>query len=290
MICDLQKASIIKRLSAFLLDFILLSILAVGAIALFSIVVHYDARYEQYNAAYVECENLVKEKTEEYKQQHSITFDLLAVTQENASELTQEQRDQYDAYLDYINNDAQLKELSKKVSDGLLDVVGATLTIIPLGLFVAFLILEFIVPLCLKNGQTVGKKVFGIAVIHTNGVKISTFSLFVRGVLGKYTIETMVPVFLVLMFFLASGGLLLIIILAAILILQLVLLITTKTNSFIHDIISYTVEVDLSSQMIFSNEDDRLRYISENHNRQVSSTREQTRRSSNDDDETGEIR
>lgn len=135
-----------------------------------------------------------------------------------------------------------------------------------------------------------GKKVFGIAVIHTNGVKISTFSLFVRGVLGKYTIETMVPVFLVLMFFFTNGGLLLIIILAAILILQLVLLITTKTNSFIHDIISYTVEVDLSSQMIFSTEDDRLRYISENHNRQVSSTREQTRRSSNDDDETGEIR
>lgn len=289
MICDLQKASIIKRLSAFLLDFILLSILAVGAIALFSIVVHYDARSKQYNAAYVECENLVKEKTEEYKQQHSITFDLLAVTQENVSELTQEQRDQYYAYRYYIDNDAQLKELSEKVFDGLLDVVGATLTIIPLGLFVAFLILEFIIPLCLKNGQTVGKKVFGIAVIHTNGVKISTFSLFVRGVLGKYTIETMVPVFLVLMFFF-NGGLLLIIILAAILILQLVLLITTKTNSFIHDIISYTVEVDLSSQMIFSNEDDRLRYISENHNRQVSSTREQTRRSSNDDDETGEIR
>ena len=42
MIWDLQKASVLKRASAFLLDFILLSILAVGFAALVSAITQYD--------------------------------------------------------------------------------------------------------------------------------------------------------------------------------------------------------------------------------------------------------
>jgi hypothetical protein len=42
---------------------------------------------------------------------------------------------------------------------------------------VACALLEFLVPYLLKNGQTVGKKMFSLGVMRVDGVKISTFSL-----------------------------------------------------------------------------------------------------------------
>ena len=47
MIYDLQKASILKRISAFLLDFILLLILTAGFIALLTLIVRFDFYYNQ---------------------------------------------------------------------------------------------------------------------------------------------------------------------------------------------------------------------------------------------------
>jgi hypothetical protein len=41
---------------------------------------------------------------------------------------------------------------------------------------------------------------------------------------------------------------------------QIVLIIATKNNSLIHDIVSSTVTVDMSTQMIFATYDDLLTY------------------------------
>ena len=277
MICDLQKASLLKRLSAFLLDFILICIIAVGAAALFSLILNFDKTYDVYYDRY---EIVFQASDEQIRQELGIDFSWT----DGVDKLTPEQKTKYDQYVEKLsetlNKDEQLVIAYN-------NVIILTLTIVPLSIFVAFVLLEFVVPLILKNGQTVGKKVFGIAVCHTNGVRLRTFSLFVRGVIGKYTIETMVPIFLILMMFF-RGGVTALVVIGLLLVLQLVLMIKTKTRSFIHDVISYSCEVDLSSQMIFDTEDDRLRYITEGHAQ--SSAVKFSQKNTQDDDDLGEIR
>lgn len=277
MICDLQKASLLKRFSAFLLDFILICIIAVGAAALFSLILNFDKTYDVYYDRY---EIVFQASDEQIRQELGIDFSWT----DGVDKLTPEQKTKYDQYVEKLsealNKDEQLVIAYN-------NVIILTLTIVPLSIFVAFVLLEFVVPLILKNGQTVGKKVFGIAVCHTNGVRLRTFSLFVRGVIGKYTIETMVPIFLILMMFF-RGGVTALVVIGLLLVLQLVLMIKTKTRSFIHDVISYSCEVDLSSQMIFDTEDDRLRYITEGHAQ--SSAVKFSQKNTQDDDDLGEIR
>ena len=277
MIYDLQKASILKRISAFLLDFILICIVAVGAAALFSLILNFDKTYEIY---YDHYEAVFNQADADIKQELDIDF----TWTEGVDKLTPEQKAKYDQYVqklgEALNKDEQLVTAYN-------NVIVLTLTIIPLSFFVAFLLLEFALPLIFKNGQTVGKKIFGIAVCHTTGVKISTFSLFVRGIIGKFTIETMVPIFLLLMMFF-RGGITALIVIGLLLILQLVLLLKTKTRSLIHDVISYSCEVDLASQLIFANEDERLKYITSNHAQ--SDAVKFSQKPHQDDDDLGEIK
>ena len=278
MIYDLQKASILKRISAFLLDFILICIVAVGAAALFSLILNFDQAYQGYYDRY---ETVFSQVDANIRQELDMDF----TWTEGVDKLTPEQKVKYDQYVQKLGEELNK---DKDLVNAYNNIVILTLTIIPLAFFVAFLLLEFVVPLIFKNGQTVGKKIFGIAVCHTTGVKISTFSLFVRGVIGKFTIETMVPVFLLLMMFF-RGGITALIVIGLLLILQLVLLLKTKTRSLIHDVISYSCEVDLASQMIFDNEDDRLKYITQNH-AQSDAVKFSQKPHQDDDDDLGEIK
>lgn len=277
MIYDLQKASILKRISAFLLDFILIVIIAVGAATLFSLILNFDQTYDTYYNRY---ELVFQESDKQIKQELEINFDW----KDGVEKLTAEQKAKYDKYVEKLgealNKDEQLVTAYN-------NVIFLTLTIVPLSLFVSFLLLEFVLPLILKNGQTVGKKIFGIGVCHTNGVKIKTFSLFVRGVIGKFTIETMVPIFLLLMMFF-RGGITALIVIGLLLILQLIVFFKTKTRSFIHDVISYSCEVDLASQLIFDTEDDRLSYITQSHAQ--SGAVKFSQKPSQDDDDLDEIK
>ncbi len=128
--------------------------------------------------------------------------------------------------------------------------------IVSLGCFFAYLCLEFILPLILKNGQTVGKKVFGICLVHPNCVKINGIALFARSILGKYAIETMFPVLLVFLFFFAGIGLLAVILFAALLLLNAVLFFATKNRTPIHDLIAVTVATDMRAQVIYASEEE----------------------------------
>ena len=118
----------------------------------------------------------------------------------------------------------------------------------------AFLIWQFILPLILKDGRTVGKKLFGLAVVRTNCVKMSTPVLFVRSMVGLYAMETMAVAFLCL---LGTVG-----IIAAILVqvLQIWVLVKTPMQS-IHDLLSDTVVVDYSSQQIFETQEELASFL-----------------------------
>ena len=130
---------------------------------------------------------------------------------------------------------------------------------ITVSLLVSDFIVYFVVPLLFKNGQTLGKKIFGLAVMRTNSVKISNPALFIRAMVGRFAIETMFPVSLIVMFCLGllPIGPIVVILLG---ILEIVVMIVTKTNSSIHDLISDTVVVDMASQQIFDTAEEMESY------------------------------
>jgi uncharacterized RDD family membrane protein YckC len=112
----------------------------------------------------------------------------------------------------------------------------------------------------LKNGQTVGKKVFGLGIMRVDGVKVNGQIMFIRAILGKYTVETMIPFMMLLWIFLGKAGLLSLMIIALVLIGNIAMMLATRTNSAIHDMLANTVTVDMASQMIFDSPEALLEY------------------------------
>ena len=116
------------------------------------------------------------------------------------------------------------------------------------------------VPFRMGNGQTAGKKIFSIAVMRTDGVRVTPFMMFARAILGKCTIETLVPVLLIIMLFFGLFSTVALVVLVLILLLQVILVAKTQNHSAIHDLMACTVVVDVNSQMIFDSQEHRLEY------------------------------
>ena len=244
MISDLQKASIWKRVSAAMFDAILVGILAVGVAYLLAVVTDYDGYNRTMNDAF-----------SGYEQQYGVTFEM---TEEQYAAMTDAERERYnDAYDALCRDDEAMYAYNM--------MVNLTLLISTFGILAAFLVSEFAVPLWLDNGQTLGKKIFGICLMRTDGIKISAPLLFIRTVLGKYTVETMIPVLIIVMIFFNMIGIVGPLVLALILVLEIVLLAVTQTNSAIHDVLAKTVVVDYLSQRIFENEEELIEFKKELH-------------------------
>ena len=88
---DLQKANIGKRISAYLFDIIILSIVAVGIAFLLSGILKYD----QYNRT-------LEEAYSSYETQYGINFEL---TQEEFDTMTEEYRARYDEAYEALTAD-----------------------------------------------------------------------------------------------------------------------------------------------------------------------------------------
>ena len=248
MIFDLQKASMWKRVSAFLFDFILLVIAVAGFAFLLSAVFGYDKHNTALDAAYAI-----------YEAEYGVVFD---ISQEEFMQKSEaEQQVWNSAY------QALIKDQEAMYSYNM--VINLTLVISSLAILLAYLLLEFFVPVKFGNGQTLGKKIFGVAVMRTDGVKITAPLLFIRTILGKFTIETMIPVLICIMIFFNTIGIVGILILGLILLVQIILLITTHTNSCIHDVLAKTVAVDMQSQLIFDTEEELIAYKNKVHAEKV---------------------
>ena len=239
MIYDLQKASMWKRMSAFLFDGIILGILVVGIAFVMSAITGFNGYNDTLNTAY-----------ETYETKYGIVFD---VTEEEYLGMSEADLANYNsAYGELIRDEEAMYAYNM--------VINLTLTIASLSILFSYLILEFFVPIKLGNGQTLGKKIFGIGVMRTDSVKVTPPLLFIRTILGKFTIETMIPVLIILMIFFNTIGLIGTIVLGLILLLQVILMIVTHTNAVLHDVLAKTVVIDLPSQMIFESEEELMEY------------------------------
>lgn len=249
MVYDLQKADIWRRISAFLFDAILTVILTVACAFILSAVTGYDTYNKQLNQHYTV-----------YEEAYGITFD---ISQEQYLAMDEAQAAQYMAAYEALIRDQDVLETYSAVVD-------LTLLIISLSILAALMITEFAVPLYFKNGQTLGKKVFAIGVMRTDGIQINTGLLLIRCLLGKYTIETMIPTLIFIMIYFNTVGLMGTLIIGAIGLLQIILIAATKTNSPIHDLMAQTVVVDMASQLIFDTEEEMIAYKKREHAKEVS--------------------
>ena len=250
---DLQKASMWKRISAALCDFIALGIVVVGLALLFSAILGYDGQAAR-----------LEEISEKYETEYNVDFD---IPETDYEKLTDGEKEQYKSAMDAFSKDGDANYTYNLL-------VNLTFVIITFSVLIAFILLEFLVPLLFGNGQTLGKKVFGVAVMREDSVKLTPVLLFTRAILGKYTVETMIPVLIILMIYWGMIGFLGTVLLFGILILQIVLLASSRERRVLHDRLSHTVAVDYASQMIFESAEARLAYIQRIHAEQVEAEKE----------------
>ncbi len=239
MITDLQKGSLTKRLSAFLFDGILLVVLILGIALLLTSVLNYDSYSQQLSDRY-----------EVFEKEYGVKFGL---TQTEYEKLDPAQKEAFDKASQAISKDQEAMYAYNMMINLMLVIVSGSI-------LAGFVLLEFAVPVWLGNGQTLGKKIFGLAVMRIDGVKINNITMFVRTILGKFTIETMVPLLILLLIVFGGIGLLGTAILGLILLLQVIIMITSHTNALIHDKLANTVVVDMTSQMIFGSELELIAY------------------------------
>lgn len=245
---DLQKANMWKRVSAYIFDLIMLFIVVMLAAFVLSSVLGYNDCVQKLDACY-----------EKYTEKYGVEFGI-SVDEFNA--LPKDEQKNYELAQKEIEKD---KEVSYYYNMSF----NLTIIIITFSILIAYLILELLIPLLFKNGQTLGKKIFGIGVMRVDGVRLTSPLLFARAILGKYTIETMIPVICVIMLYFNVMGFAALVIIGAVLVIQLAMLISSRTASAIHDRLSSTVAVDLASQMIFETTEEMLKYKEKLHEEKV---------------------
>lgn len=237
MIGELQKASLWKRVSAGLCDFILLMIVTVGLCTLLSAILGYDGYLDE-----------MDEHRAVYEAEYGIDLNISA---EDFEALPEEEQAKYHEADEAMNQDEKVIYVYQMI-------FYMAILIVSIGLLLGVVVVELVFPLIFKNGQTLGKKVFGVAVMRTNAVKLTPPVLFVRAILGKFTIEIMVPVMLALMVAFGSLGFVGVLVIGLLLILEIVVFCATRTSSFIHDLLADTVVVDMASQRIYESEADLI--------------------------------
>ena len=240
---ELQKASMWKRIAAAILDLILLAILATGFGWGLSSALNYNSYSEKAEEIY-----------NKYAEEFSIEKNM---TQEKFDALTPEEQEAYQAKVaaadKAINaDDEAVRVYTMLVNMSLIVVTGAVL--------LSTLLLQFVVPLLFGNGQTVGKKVFALCLVRKDSVKLNNLQLFTRAILGKFAIELMIPVYVLLMMFLGTANILHLGLVALLLLVQLISLAVSQNNAAIHDLMAGTAVVEYTSQRIFQSTEDLQEY------------------------------
>ena len=244
---DIQKATMLRRVPAWLLDMILLVVIASGFLFLWSNVFEVTPYSDR-----------LSEIIQEYETQYG---GKLSMSSEEYDKLTEEEKEAANALSAQISEALNQDDEAAKMLELAANNIFAMLS---LSIACAYFLLEFLIPLFLKNGQTLGKKVFGIGLMRKDGIKVTPFMIFARAMLGKFTVETMIPVFSFVLLMLGSAGPILLLG-VAILVMQIIVPLATKNKTAIHDLMACTIAVDLASQMIFDTPEEQLEYYKQLH-------------------------
>ena len=239
MAVSLQRAGMWKRISAFLFDAILLGILAVLFAFLLSSALGYDRYVDTLNRCY-----------EAYGEQYGVDFQT-SLSQYDS--MTKEEKQQLEEAYRAVGQDEEAAYAYQMT-------IRLTILMVSLGILLACLIWEVLIPALLKDGQTLGKKIFSLGVMRSDGVRLGGVQLFVRSILGKYTVEIMIPVLVAMMLYFGSTGLPGTLMILGLALVNGCLFLFTYAHTPIHDLLAGTVVVDLPSQRIFPTREDMIAF------------------------------
>ena len=239
MAVSLQRAGMWKRISAFLFDAILLGILAVLFAFLLSSALGYDRYVDTLNRCY-----------EAYGEQYGVDFQT-SLSQYDS--MTDEEKQQLEEAYRAVGQDEEAAYAYQMT-------IRLTILMVSLGILLACLIWEVLIPALLKDGQTLGKKIFSLGVMRSDGVRLGGVQLFVRSILGKYTVEIMIPVLVGMMLYFGSTGLPGTLMILGLALVNGCLFLFTYAHTPIHDLLAGTVVVDLPSQRIFPTREDMIAF------------------------------
>ena len=246
---EIQRADFWKRISAFLFDIIMIGVVIVGVATALSAVFKYDSYLD-----------IVESIEQEYVEKYGLNPDL---TDEEYAALPDAEKAVYEQC------EAE-RQKDERLIIGYNIIINLAITITSTSILIGYVLMEFVVPIFFKNGQTLGKKAFGLGVVHSNGVRFKGQAHFIRSIIGKCVIEALVPAYLIIMIIFGNLGIVGAIVLVLLLILQLFTVATTRNRTAIHDLIADAIVVDLASQMVFDNVDELMAYKTRIHAEEVS--------------------
>lgn len=249
MSLSLQKASLWKRISAWLFDLIMLAM----AVVLFAWALSAAVGYNDHYA-------LLQSRYEAVAQAHG--FELEEVMNVDPAQLPEDRQAAYREAEAELNGDGEAIRAMDMI-------VQLSILIASLSIFMGYLLLEFVIPLLLHNGQTLGKKIFGVALMRPDFVKVGNRQVFIRAILGKYAVETMIPVTLALMLLVGQVSLVALGACAVLLFAQVLCLILTRPHTLLHDALAQTVCVDFASQMMFDSYEAMIAWKTKHHAEKV---------------------
>lgn len=221
-----KNAKISKRIAAWVVDIILIVILWTGISLFTSMVYKYDTYMTTVTEKYVEY-NLAT-YDEEKKEYVFVDIEKDQNAQENYALLIKDQ---------------EFVEAYHKVNNGQIIILST-------GLFGSLLVFEFIIPLFLKHGRTIGMRFFGIGYVTDEDIDVGFKQVFVRFIFGKFIISGFVPLTGYLLFAMGSGfGGMGLILLVGIPVLNVILSCVTPEKRGIHDYVARVKPIDNDCQI-----------------------------------------
>lgn len=125
---------------------------------------------------------------------------------------------------------------------------------IALATFVSGVLSYIVMPLVFKNGQTIGKKIFGFALATYDGYKFHTWQLYLRYVpFFVVNLAMLAPIWTSI--FISLG------IFLAVILISFALMMASPKKTALHDFAARTIVVDNKSSILFENELEEEAYI-----------------------------
>lgn len=231
---EIQRAAVFKRIAAFVIDIILRGILVVALISLFASVSRFEEKKQRMDTIY--------EETAE-------RFGISPNDVKDSSALPPDVEERYRLANEALAADEEARSLYRWLIISYVAGVSGCMLI-------AYLLLEFLVPLLFHDGRSVGKRILGLCVVHTDCVRMEPAAMFVRSILGKYVIETMISVLGVILLNMGAVGPAVLMIPMMLLLLEAGLFFAGKDRRLIHDYFAGSVVADYQSQPIYASREE----------------------------------
>lgn len=232
-----KRPPMVKRFAALVIDVILVIVLATGIAFLVSKIYDYDKYYNAVYQTQIDYGVYVPsdEGTISYNGQTYI------ICTEDKSITSEEANNRIKA----MTSDQTFKDNYFKMNLGPIVITSSALLI-------SLLIYEYIVPIFLKHGRSLGKYLFGIGYVNEDDLDISMKNLTIKFLFGKLVVNVVIPYTGVLLIIYQTGLVIIgCVFVLGIPIINLLMLFLSKDQRLLSDYIGKMKPVDNNCQVYF---------------------------------------